>query len=169
MDMSLSKLQDLVRTSNSGVVHSMGTLSVRQDWETEQQWILREGGCTFTCSLNPHLAEAMRSRCDMKQNPLYFIHKEQTLNFGMNPWIIECTLIAPQAASVGHRFIPLWFCVSQMVLTEQPSHLQGWVIRSPVPPALHFNLTHHAHLYSNAEGHFLHFPKSFQWRPQGEP
>ena len=44
MDMSLSKLQDLVQTRNSGVVQSMGSLSVRHDRETEQQQILREGG-----------------------------------------------------------------------------------------------------------------------------
>ena len=52
MDMSLSKLQDLVQTRNSGVVQSMGSLSVRHDRETEQQQILREGGCIFPCSLN---------------------------------------------------------------------------------------------------------------------
>lgn len=76
----------------------------------------------------------------------------------------ECTIITPQAQR-GGRVQPIIVCVSKMAHKMQPGHLQGQVIRSSGPPASCFNPTHHAQfLYTStfkAEGHFLHFPKSF--------
>ena len=42
MDMSLSKLREIVRTGKSGVLQSMGLQRVRHNWATEQQqyWVL---------------------------------------------------------------------------------------------------------------------------------
>ena len=43
MDMSLSKLRELVRTGNPGMLQSLGSQRVRHDWATELNWIgLRE-------------------------------------------------------------------------------------------------------------------------------
>ena len=35
MDMSLSKLWEMVKAGKSGMLHSMGSQRVRHDWETE--------------------------------------------------------------------------------------------------------------------------------------
>ena len=39
MDLSLSKLQEIVKDKEASVLQSMGSQRARQDWETEQQWV----------------------------------------------------------------------------------------------------------------------------------
>ena len=39
MDVSLSKLQEIVKDKEASVLQSMGSQRARQDWETEQQWV----------------------------------------------------------------------------------------------------------------------------------
>ena len=88
MDMSLSKLQEMVKP---GVLQSMGLQRVRHDWETEQQSIFTRLNNDHHCLNLEHLPSSQKET----QYTLWFLRyifglpPQFQAHSSQNPWISE--------------------------------------------------------------------------------